>query len=232
MVCSITLLFSSILNQLILPRFRPNRGPNGADPCSSSIKPTESRDSRRLRCRRRVVQDDDSDSDDERLSSGPTRSARRKSTSNPSSAHPDRLVDEDADSEEDRELLPFRNPKLLTARQLSLKMQRAASGVNQTSGTSSRSRGLFDAELLTLESLEPPKPVNKPTPEQLLARQQRIARRRESAKRKVEMEKQQTVERLLKVSSVNYFFRRKCPKHATCHRLVYRDSGMVSFFSI
>ncbi|TPP58733.1 hypothetical protein FGIG_08021 [Fasciola gigantica] len=130
---------------------------------------------------------------------GSTRSASKKPAGHQSTMHPDQAVDEEVDSEEDRELFPFRNPKLMTARQLSLKMQRSASAVKQGSG--GRSRGLFDPELLTLESLEPPKPVNKPTPEQLLARQQRTARRRESAKRKVEMQKQQTVERLLKINA-------------------------------
>ncbi|VDP95860.1 unnamed protein product [Echinostoma caproni] len=172
-------LYEQTKDSVDLPRFRPHRGSKGLRSDSPETRTTtESRSSQRLRRRRCIVQDEDSDSNDNAPPLGSVRSTGRRLTEFHLPVNQSPVVDVDADnSEEDQELSTFRNPKLMTARQLSLKMQRTAA----------------------TESLEPPKPVSKPTPEQILARQQRIARRRESAKRKAEMEKQQTVERLLKV---------------------------------
>ncbi|KAA3680939.1 uncharacterized protein DEA37_0000920 [Paragonimus westermani] len=85
----------------------------------------------------------------------------------------------------------FRSPRLLTARQLSLQMQRVAHTQART-GTHLRCQ-LPESTLLSLESLEPVRPNSTPTPEQVAARQRSIARRRESAKRKAELQKRQTV---------------------------------------
>ncbi|KAF8562711.1 hypothetical protein P879_07433 [Paragonimus westermani] len=111
------------------------------------------------------------------------------------------------ENEESDSISEFRSPRLLTARQLSLQMQRVAHTQART-GTHLRCQ-LPESTLLSLESLEPVRPNSTPTPEQVAARQRSIARRRESAKRKAELQKRQTVERLLKVNADSDGFHRR-----------------------
>ncbi|CAL8073758.1 unnamed protein product [Calicophoron daubneyi] len=108
---------------------------------------------------------------------------------------------EDPSEDQDDELFTFRHPKSLTARQMSLQMQREAAAAVPAKEDTAPSRVSTDFSLISLESLETPKSGTVPTPEQLEARQRRIAHRRESARNKVEMEKRLTVERLLKINA-------------------------------
>ncbi|KAF5398909.1 HIT zinc finger [Paragonimus heterotremus] len=111
------------------------------------------------------------------------------------------------ENEESDSTSEFRSPRLLTARQLSLQMQRVAH-TQSRAGTHLRYPP-SESTLLSLESLEPVRPNSTPTPEQVAARQRSIARRRESAKRKAELQKRQTVERLLKVNADSDGFHRR-----------------------
>uniref|UniRef100_A0A5K4F5F8 Uncharacterized protein n=1 Tax=Schistosoma mansoni TaxID=6183 RepID=A0A5K4F5F8_SCHMA len=98
------------------------------------------------------------------------------------------------DSEDDE--VEYRPPKLLTARQISLQSQRIAVPTD----IKDMKQSTAHSKLISLECLNPTKPAPTLTPEQIAVRQKRIAHRRESAKHKAEVEKLQTVERLLKVS--------------------------------
>ncbi|CAH8664146.1 hypothetical protein MS3_00003430 [Schistosoma haematobium] len=98
-------------------------------------------------------------------------------------------------SEDDE--MEYKPPKLLTARQISLQSQKTAvpTDIKNMKQSTAHSR------LISLESLNSTKPTPTLTPEQIAVRQKRIAHRRESAKHKAEMEKLQTVERLLKINA-------------------------------
>ncbi|CAH8492778.1 unnamed protein product [Dicrocoelium dendriticum] len=111
-----------------------------------------------------------------------------------------------SDSDEESSFKRFHSLKATTARQRSLQMQRIAS---QPSEHNHLNPAETDPAFLSLESLEPSKPSSVPTPEQLAARQLSITRRRESAKRKVELQKRQTVERLLKINADSDNFSRR-----------------------
>ncbi|KAH8868107.1 Zinc finger HIT type [Schistosoma japonicum] len=93
--------------------------------------------------------------------------------------------------------MTYKRPKALTARQLSLQSQKIAvsfdaKNIEQTTA---------HPKLICLECVNPPKPTPSLTAEQIAVRQKRIANRKESAKHKAEMEKRQTVERLLKINA-------------------------------
>ncbi|KAK4474949.1 hypothetical protein MN116_002053 [Schistosoma mekongi] len=107
-------------------------------------------------------------------------------------------VDVESSSCDDSEVggMTYKRPKPLTARQLSLQSQKIAASfdVNNTETT-------VHPKLISLECMNPPKPTASLTAEQIAVRQKRIAHRKESAKHKAEMEKRQTVERLLKINA-------------------------------
>ncbi|OON19663.1 HIT zinc finger, partial [Opisthorchis viverrini] len=170
-----------------------------ADADAVPVKRNEARRTRGVRVRSYLAMEegrDESDVDEVGGVSLPGLRSRR--TSGYSRTKLDQNSEEVED--DDPEISSFQKPRLLTARQLSLQRHRAAtvdtvthSGIKQHSGP--------ESDLLTLESLEAPRRITSPTPEQLDARQRNIARRRESAKHRAELQKRQTVERLLKVNA-------------------------------
>lgn len=120
------------------------------------------------------------------------------------------------DSEDDE--VEYRPPKLLTARQISLQSQRIAVPTD----IKDMKQSTAHSKLISLECLNPTKPAPTLTPEQIAVRQKRIAHRRESAKHKAEVEKLQTVERLLKINA-NVIGRRGRGRGLRNNGLVNRD---------
>ncbi|TGZ73046.1 hypothetical protein CRM22_001740 [Opisthorchis felineus] len=178
-----------------LPRLPRQRAfsKQAADTDAVPVRRNEARRTRGVRVRSYLAMEegrDESDVDEVDCISLPGPRSRR--TSAHSRAKSDQKSEEVED--DDPQISSFQKPRLLTARQLSLQRHRAATVDTVThSGT--------ESDLLTLESLEAPRRITSPTPEQLDARQRNIARRRESAKHRAELQKRQTVERLLKVNA-------------------------------
>ncbi|CAH8576954.1 unnamed protein product [Schistosoma turkestanicum] len=109
----------------------------------------------------------------------------------------DNLKSDASSDDSDYDEMVYKRPKLLTARQISLQSQKIAVPINIKNPKQSAAH----SKLISLECLDPTKPPTTLTPEQIAIRQKRIANRRESAKHKAEMEKRQTVERLLKINA-------------------------------